>query len=306
MSTTPAPDNPTFRTLAPLAHCEGVAPGRTECCGQETRAAGSTASTRLTDRYEQVAEIDAWALGLCVDGDGLVYVCAYDRGTIVRVDPSNGETEVYAGDVGLPNWAVFAADGTLYVSDSGSEDPSVVAGRVLAIPPGGGRAEPLPLRPLAFANGMALATDGTFYVAESFGDLRVVAVRDGEAEASTPSSPARSQTASRSTTRAASSSRATSRTGYCGSRPAAGSRRSLARRLAGADPPDADERRVSSGPRQFEPCDRFTLRLVAVRDRHGRGAASRSTIRRSGSARRQPRRSRRRDRAPWEARFARR
>ena len=80
--------------------------------------------------YEQVSEIDAWALGLCLDGDGLVYVCAYDRGTIVRVDPSNGETEVYAGDVGLPNWAVFAADGTLYVSDSGSEDPSVVAGRV--------------------------------------------------------------------------------------------------------------------------------------------------------------------------------
>ena len=36
-----------------------------------------------------VATIDGWALGLCLDGDGLLYVCAYDRGSIVRVDPRN-------------------------------------------------------------------------------------------------------------------------------------------------------------------------------------------------------------------------
>ena len=52
---------------------------------------------------------------------------------------------------------MFAPEGTLYVSDSGAEDPEVVAGRVLAIPPGGGKAHALPIRPLAFANGMALA-----------------------------------------------------------------------------------------------------------------------------------------------------
>ena len=174
------PDNPTFRTLAPLAHCEGVAVGPDGLLWTGDEAGRIYRVDPGDGSHEQVAEIDAWALGLCVDGDGLVYVCAYDRGTIVRVDPSNGETKVYAGDVGLPNWAVFAADGTLYVSDSGSEDPSVVAGRVIEIAPGGGRSEPLPLPPLAFANGMALATDGTLYVAESH-EPRVLAVRDGEA-----------------------------------------------------------------------------------------------------------------------------
>ena len=203
MSTTPAPGNPTFRTLAPLAHCEGVAAGPDGMLWTGDESGRIYRVDPADGSYEQVSEIDAWALGLCLDGDGLVYVCAYDRGTIVRVDPSNGETEVYAGDVGLPNWAVFAADGTLYVSDSGSEDPSVVAGRVLAIPAGGGRAEPLPLRPLAFANGMALATDGTLLRCR---ELRRPARRRREKRRSgnvMPTSPAPSRTASRSTTRAA-------------------------------------------------------------------------------------------------------
>jgi sugar lactone lactonase YvrE len=168
-----------LRTLAPLAHCEGIAAGAdgTLWTGDED---GRLFRIDPADgSFEQVATIEGWALGLCVDGDGLVYVCAYDRGSIVRVDPASGTAETYAEGLGFPNWPVLAADGTLYVSDSGSEEPGAVAGRVLAIPPGGGTAEPLPLRPLAFANGMALATDGTLYVAESH-EPGVVAVRNGE------------------------------------------------------------------------------------------------------------------------------
>ena len=101
MSTTPAPGNPTFRTLAPLAHCEGVAAGPDGMLWTGDESGRIYRVDPADGSYEQVSEIDAWALGLCLDGEGLVYVCAYDRGTIVRVDPSNGETEVYAGDVGL-------------------------------------------------------------------------------------------------------------------------------------------------------------------------------------------------------------
>jgi sugar lactone lactonase YvrE len=174
MTTTP-------RVLAPLAHCEGIAAGPDGMLytGDEL---GTIFRIDPNDgSYAQVATIDGWALGLSVDGDSLVYVCAYDRGSIVRVDPATGSVETYCEGLGLPNWPVFGPEGTLFVSDSGSEEVGAVAGRVLAIVPGGGDVRALPVRPLAFANGMALAPDGTLLVAESH-EPRVVAVRDGSVE----------------------------------------------------------------------------------------------------------------------------
>jgi sugar lactone lactonase YvrE len=169
------------RMLAPLAHCEGIAAGPDGMlyAGDEF---GKVFRIDPGDgSFAHIATIEGWALGLCVDGDSLVYVCAYDRGSIVRVDPASGAVDTYCEGLGLPNWPVFAPDGTLYVSDSGSEEVGAIAGRVLAIPPGGGSVDALPIRPLAFANGMALAADGTLFVAESY-EPRVVAVRDGSVE----------------------------------------------------------------------------------------------------------------------------
>ena len=174
--------HPTFRTLAALAHCEGVSVGPDGMLWTGDEGGRIFRVDPRDGSTAHVATIDGWALGLCLDGDGFLYVCAYDRGSIVRVDTATGSCETYSDGLGLPNWPVFAPDGTLYVSDSGAEDPDVVAGRVLAIPPGGGEAQVLPIRPLAFANGMALATDGTLYVVESFGEPRVVAVRDDDVE----------------------------------------------------------------------------------------------------------------------------
>lgn len=171
----------TPRVLALLAHCEGIAvgPDGTLYTGDEL---GKVFRIDPGDgSFEHVATIDGWALGLCVDGNSFVYACAYDRGSIVRVDPTTGSAETYCEGLGLPNWPVFGRDGTLYVSDSGAEEVGAIVGRVLAVAPGGGSVEALPIRPLAFANGMALAPDGTLYVAESY-EPRVVAVRGESVE----------------------------------------------------------------------------------------------------------------------------
>lgn len=160
-----------IRVLAePLDHPEGVAvgPDRAVWAGGE---AGQLYRVDPADgAVEQVAQLDGWLLGLCVDASGRIYACADHR--VWRHDPRDGTTDEYcAAGAGrrnaLANFPVFDADGTLYVSDSGAEDPGVPEGRILVVPPGGGDAEVLDLPPLAFANGLALDPDGVLYVAES-------------------------------------------------------------------------------------------------------------------------------------------
>jgi sugar lactone lactonase YvrE len=136
-----------------------------------------------------VADVGGYAVGLCVDGDGLVYVCVYDRGAVVRVDPATGAVDVYCdsvegGPFPAPNWNLFAPDGTMYVSDSCApgahlEYVDVKTGRVVAVPPGGGEATVLPAPPIGFSNGMALHPDGSLYIAETFVDPGIVVWRDG-------------------------------------------------------------------------------------------------------------------------------
>lgn len=176
---------PGFGTLAELVHCEGVAlsPDGMLYTGDEQGrifridpAGGS---------HEQVADIEAWALGIACDGDGRVYVAAVAPSAVFRVDPPSGEVDRYCetaegGAIPCPNFPVFAPDGSLYLSDSGTEDYAVRDGRLLWIPPGGGDAQVLETGgPLHFPNGLALAHDGTLYVLESF-TPRVLAYRDGE------------------------------------------------------------------------------------------------------------------------------
>jgi sugar lactone lactonase YvrE len=174
------PGDPTFRRLANLAHCEGVATGPDGALW----AGGENGRVYRIDpadgSVDDVGSVGGWALGLCLDADSRVYVCVYDGRAIVRLEPATGRTETYANDglIRNPNWPVFAPDGTLFVSDSGGEDPGDRDGRVLAVPSGGGPAELVETRELAFANGMAMSVDGTLYVLESF-EPRVLALRDG-------------------------------------------------------------------------------------------------------------------------------
>ncbi len=131
---------------------------------------------------EVVMTLDAQLMGICFDDRGRIYCCAYDCGKIVRVDPVGGDVRVYStGRLRNPNWAVFDEIGNLIVSDSGSERLADRDGRILVIPPGGGAGEIVPTRPLHYANGLALAPDGTLFVTESFSS-RISSYRSGALE----------------------------------------------------------------------------------------------------------------------------
>ena len=83
-------------------------------------------------------------LGLCLDATGAVYACDAGRAAVLRLDRSGAlETwceAAHGARLLCPNWPAFGPDGSLYVSDSGPEDPSLVGGRIVQIAPGGGDA----------------------------------------------------------------------------------------------------------------------------------------------------------------------
>jgi gluconolactonase len=112
---------------------------------------------------ELVAQVDGgFFLGLAADATGRLYVCDINHGCVHRIAPDGG-IERHGGAIGYPNWPVFDARGTLYVSDSGSWEAA--GGAIVRIAPDG-RTERVETPPLRFPNGMALR-DGWLYVAES-------------------------------------------------------------------------------------------------------------------------------------------
>jgi len=171
-----------------LDHPEGVALGPDGMlyaggeAGQVYRVDPNAATVELVTSVE-----GGFMLGLCLDAAGAIYVCDAGTATVHRVAP-NGDVEAWCasaagGPITCPNWPVFGPDGSLYVSDSGPEDPSVVQGRVLRVPPGGGDADVLDLPPLHFPNGMAITPDGVLVVLESFAPTpRLVAVSENQLE----------------------------------------------------------------------------------------------------------------------------
>jgi gluconolactonase len=123
--------------------------------------------------HEQIADTGGYALGVCLDGAGAIYVCDAANRAVMRVDAGTGAVERYSesaggGEIASPNFAAFNRDGSLWLSDSGTEALDVRDGRLLRVPPGGGDAEVIETEPLHFPNGLCLGPDGRVHWLESF------------------------------------------------------------------------------------------------------------------------------------------
>jgi gluconolactonase len=163
-----------LRTLAAgLDHPEGIALGPDGMlyaggeAGQVYRIDPGAAT------HEQIADTGGLALGVCLDAGGSVYVCDPGNGAVMRVDAGTGAVDPWCQSAGggslvTPNWAAFAPDGSMWLSDSGTEAVDVRDGRLLRVPAGGGDAEVIDLEPLHFPNGLCVGPEGFVYWLESF------------------------------------------------------------------------------------------------------------------------------------------
>lgn len=120
-------------------------------------------------RVRAVADTGGRPLGIELLPDGRLLVCDARRG-LLAVDPSGGAIEELAGGMRFCNNAAVATDGTVYFSDSSAVHPIdewraemvevTRTGRLLRRTPDG---DVTVLRTgLAFANGVALASDESF------------------------------------------------------------------------------------------------------------------------------------------------
>ncbi|HEX2312821.1 MAG TPA: SMP-30/gluconolactonase/LRE family protein [Thermomonospora sp.] len=174
-------------TTPRLDHPEGVAvhPDGSVWCGGEAGQIyridpGGTS-------IEQVASTGGFVLGIAFDATAsALLICDIGHPGVFRLDLASGRVELFAeGAEGHrfvnPNYPVFDSAGRLYVSDSRHLDrPGPAVFRFE--PDGTGRV--WDGRPMAFANGLALAPDeSALYVVESFlpGVSRVEILPDGSA-----------------------------------------------------------------------------------------------------------------------------
>jgi gluconolactonase len=145
-----------------LDHPEGVAwgPDGHVYAGGE---AGQVYRVTLDGEVSEIAGTGGFLLGLCLDADGNVYACDTVHRAVMVVRPDGWTSRYAAGGDGRemvnPNWPVFAGDGTLYVSDSGTWGGD--DGCLWAVAPGS-PATLLRDDVRAFPNGMALSADGAW------------------------------------------------------------------------------------------------------------------------------------------------
>lgn len=136
-------------------------------CGTE---AGKLLRIELDGSVEEVADTGGFLTGLTFDGDGNCYGCDIGLAQVVRIG-RDGRVEPFVEAVAgrrlsIPNYPAFSADGTLWITDSGtgwaSDD-----GYLLRVPPGG---EPQRVDDECsrFPNGLAWSPDDrALYLVES-------------------------------------------------------------------------------------------------------------------------------------------
>lgn len=123
-----------------------------------------------TGRIEKVATTGGFALGMAFDGRGALYVCDQKSAAVWKLDiDSRALSRFSAPGIRIPNYPVVDPyRNCLYVSDSfgaGAEGPGVWRYDLAT-----GEGVLWWDKPMAFANGMALAQDGrSLFVVETFG-----------------------------------------------------------------------------------------------------------------------------------------
>ncbi len=155
-----------------MDHPEGVAvaPDGAVWCGGE---AGQIYRIDPSEgKPEQVASTGGFVLGLAFSPDGSwMALCDPKNRAVMRMDTETMRVDTLAETVDdthleLPNYPVFASDGTLYVSDSGAFEQAT--GAVYAFD-ADGEGRLWAGSDLTFANGMTLdAEESYLYVVESF------------------------------------------------------------------------------------------------------------------------------------------
>lgn len=134
---------------------------------------------------ETIASTGGFCLGLALDARATVYVCDLNQKAVLAVDADGSVRTVSTGAPDrpfvTPNYPVFADDGSLFVSDSGTWPDG--GGCVFRISPDGTTSVWSDDARL-FANGLAIPPDGSgIYVVESVrpGVIRVPFRSDGSA-----------------------------------------------------------------------------------------------------------------------------
>jgi sugar lactone lactonase YvrE len=135
---------------------------------------------------EQVASSGGFSQGMTFDKEDNLYVCDLAHAAVMKLDAKSGSLEKFAEgaegrEISIANFPAFDPEGCLYVSDSHAfKDPG--PGVFRFYPDGSG--ELWYGEPINFANGLALAPDGShLYVAETFGNaiFRIPIEEDGSA-----------------------------------------------------------------------------------------------------------------------------
>jgi gluconolactonase len=170
-----------------LDHPEGVAvhPDGSVWCGGERGQVFRLDPEGAS--IEEVTSTGGFCLGMAFDRDARhLYVCDLKQAAVFRVEVASGLVERFTAGADdrpfrIPNSPAFDAEGRLYVSDS--HEFGVPGPGVFRIDPDG-RAELWFGRDVTFANGLAVAPDGSaLYVAETFASnvFRIPIRDDGSA-----------------------------------------------------------------------------------------------------------------------------
>jgi gluconolactonase len=158
----PVPERLALRVLADgLDHVEGVCWDPLRRCIWAGGEAGQVYRVDLDGAVQVISTILGGALlGVALGGRGRLYICDPGNHQVWRVF-DDGAYEPFGDPIGYPNYASFAADGNLYVSDSGSFDEA--SGKLFVIEPDR-TTTPLDTRQLSYANGLCVGRDRLWVV----------------------------------------------------------------------------------------------------------------------------------------------